>query len=391
MGLLSGFARSKLASWAGNLAPGSQMSRRAWATVTYTPKGETEGTDISEDLMQYLLSIEYTDNIADAVDDLTLTLEDKTGLWQSSWFPDPGAKLTVTLNTYNNKNLSEGLQQLELGTFEIDQIEVSAMPSTVQIKAVATSLDSTLRGAKNNRSWDDTTVQTVANDLAAVNSLQVEWYCEENPALGHIEQSDESDLAFLRKLCKDNGFNLKVTDKSLVIYDEQQLESGEALVLFKHPTLPASLPIYAVNLASKEGNTTQATVDSFISYKFTAKTRDVYKACHVAYKKGQDKQVIESTFTAPDKTSGKTLEVSEQCDTQAEADRLAKKKLREQNKDEVACSFSLQGDFMYWAGEVIEIRGYGHFDGRYIITKAVHHMGSGYTVDLDLRRCLDGY
>lgn len=56
-----------------------------------------------------------------------------------------------------------------------------------------------------------------------------------------------------------------------------------------------------------------------------AKTRDIYRACHVKYKQGKNKEVIEGYFEAPNKQTGLTLEVNEQCDTVDAANKLAKK------------------------------------------------------------------
>ena len=52
-----------LQKWQGELPPSTYLSRRAWCEVKYTPKGETEEKDISEELMKYLLSVDYTVDI----------------------------------------------------------------------------------------------------------------------------------------------------------------------------------------------------------------------------------------------------------------------------------------------------------------------------------------
>lgn len=392
MGLLESFARSKLLAWTTSLTPGAQLSRRAWVDVTYTPAGGDEGKDISEDLMKYLMSVEYTENLADFVDDLTITLEDKAAMWQADWFPEMGAKLTVTLHTLNNYNLAEGMLAMPLGTFEIDQIEVDAPPSTVQIKAVKVTLDGTLRGDKVNKKWENVDIKTIAKDIADKNKLEVEWYGQDPPTLDHVEQSDESDCAFLRKLCKDNGYNLRVTDKSLIIYDEGKLESVDAKIIFSRPKPESSMPIYKISLASGDaGGSGKFKVERFFSYRMTAKTRDIYKACHVKCKQTKKKEVIEATFNAPNMEKGKTLEINSQVKTQAEAERLAKRKLRDQNKDQMTCTFNLYGDLLYYAGQTIEISKFGKFDGKYIVTKVTHHLGTSYTLDIDMRKCLDGY
>ena len=76
----------------------------------------------------------------------------------------------------------------------------------------------------------------------------------------------------------------------------------------------------------------------------------------------------------------------------AEAERLAKKRLREKNCEEVTGSISCVGRTDLVAATVINIAGFGAFDGKYIIVQAQHDISSsGYTCSLSVRRCLDGY
>lgn len=49
-----------------------------------------DNRDISADLAPYLKSISYTDHLSGEADDLTLTLEDRAGLWQGAWMPEKG-------------------------------------------------------------------------------------------------------------------------------------------------------------------------------------------------------------------------------------------------------------------------------------------------------------
>lgn len=372
-----------LTKWTGDLTPGARISFRAWGKVLYTPKGG-DPQDITTELTKYLLSIDYTDNMIGQVDDVTLTLEDRAQLWLSDWYPQRGSKIDITLYMYNRNNLGEGQLEYKLGTFEIDEIEEHMPPATVQIKAISTTFDGSLRGEKKNRTWENISIWKCASDIAKEHNLELEWHCEDNPNLDHVEQSDESDLDFLQKVVKDAGFALKITAEKIIIIDEQMQEKGDAKIMFFHPgTVPLTAPTDAEEMPRK--------VSKFDAYTLKAKTRDTYKACHVCYQKGKDKEKIEATFTAPDKKDGQTLEVSEQCETVAEAERLAKKKLREQNKDEVTASFSTYGDFIYAAGGLVELKNFGVFDGKYIITKVGLRFGGGFTVSVDMRRCLDGY
>ena len=376
-----------LQKWQGELPPSTYLSRRAWCEVKYTPKGETEEKDISEELMKYLLSVDYTNNMTDQVDDVSLTLEDRAELWANDWYPAPGAKVKITFFVLGRKSVTDGVETFEVGTYEVDQIELQGMPTTVEVKAVSAEAESTLRGEKKNRTWENITVKAVAEDIAKQNNLTVAWHCQDNPTLDHTEQSDESDLEFLKKVVKDAGFCLKIETQRVIIFDEQEQEKGEPAIIFYHPGTKDQQQ----QDEQQTGGDKKKEVDSFFSYRITAKTRDVYSSCHVRYKDGKKGAVIEGTFKAPNRDKGKTLEVNEQVKDTAEAERLAKKRLREKNKEELTANFSLYGDFIYAAGMLVELKNFGKASGKYIITKVQHAISGGYTCSIDMRRCLDGY
>ena len=367
-----------LADWFADLTPGTKLSRRAWLVITYTPKGGGESKDISDDISKYFLSLSYTDNLSGQVDDITLTLEDRGQLWMGDWFPEEGAILSLKIHTYNWANINAGELTFDLGKFEIDEIEIQGMPSTAQIKAVSVISAGTLRGEKKNRTWDKISIWKCADDICKENGVELYWDCEKNPNLDHVEQTDESDLNFLQKITKDAGFSLKVTPEKVIIFDDMKYEKQEPVLAFQRPgdaVKTGSLPA----------------IFQFTGYHFKAKTRDIYWKCKVKYQKGKEKKLIEGEFAAPDRKEGKILYVDEQVETVAEAEELAKKKLREANKDEFTGGFSTIGNFQLVAGIVIKLDGYGKFDGNYLITKANHEIGGSYTTNIEVRRCLNGY
>lgn len=358
------------------------IGRRTWLIVTYN------GKDISESLAQYVLSFSYTDNLTGQVDDISITLEDRAELWEADWMPERGATLDITICTYNWSDLYSEEQDLQLGKFEIDELEVSSAPNVVTIKAVAISIsdDSTLRSTLRSHTWENISVQKAANDIAWQNGMKLQWYCDDNPNIDKLEQNDESDLDVLQKICDDAGFALKVTTDTIIIFDVEKFEKEDVYAEYYHPGTTI------LNIVENQSKPVQT--DALLNYSFKAKIRDVYKKCHVKYAKDKDKSVIESTFVAPDKKEkeGATLEVHQQVSSQAEADRLAKKKLREKNCEEFTGSFSSDGNMGLCAGETIEMLGFGNFSGKYIITQAKHDISSsGFTSSVEIRKCLDGY
>ncbi len=358
------------------------IGRRAWLIVTYN------GKDISESLAQYVLSFSYTDNLTGQVDDISITLEDRAELWEADWMPERGATLDITICTYNWSDLYSEEQDLQLGKFEIDELEVSSAPNVVTIKAVAISIsdDSTLRSTLRSHTWENISVQKAANDIAWQNGMKLQWYCDDNPNIDKLEQNDESDLDVLQKICDDAGFALKVTTDTIIIFDVEKFEKEDVYAEYYHPGTTI------LNIVENQPKPVQT--DALLNYSFKAKIRDVYKKCHVKYAKDKDKSVIESTFVAPDKQDkdGATLEIHQQVSSQAEADRLAKIKLREKNCEEFTGSFSSDGNIGLCAGETIEMLGFGNFSGKYIITQTKHDISSsGFTSSVEIRKCLDGY
>lgn len=370
-----------LKDWLAELTPGTKLSRRAWVEIKYQPKGENDSTDISEDISKYFLSLSWDDNISDTVDDITLTLEDRAQLWAAEWFPEPGSMLELTIHRYNWYALDEGEVAISLGKYEIDEIEITGMPSTVQIKAVSAIGSSTLRGVRRNRTWESISIWKCADDIAKENGLSLYWGCDDNPNLDHVEQADQSDLEFLQKICKDAGRSLKVTPETLIIFDDENFEKQDAPICCIKPG--GSLD--AIDSEKMEP------ITWISSYRFRAKTHGIYWKCHVRYQKGKDKEVIEGEFAAPDKTEGRILYVGDQVENKAEAERIAKKKLREANKNEYTGSLTTIGDFRIAAGETVMLKHFGVFDGKYIITKASHSISGTYTTSFEVRRCLDGY
>ncbi len=361
-------------------------ARRAYPKVIYNK------VDISEALKPYLKSVEYTDMLTGQADDLQLTLEDRDGLWLEAWFPDKGATLTASILTQYWTAPTDAEKELPLGLFEIDEIECSAIPSETKIKAVSVPNNTTLRGEGRTRSWEGYTIQKIAQDIANNAGMQLNFSSKDNPTLERVEQTEQSDLAFLDKLCQDNGLSLKVTDNQIVIFDMADMEATEPSLIFVRPTMKGLDTSVSIDVNSNDMNS-ESTLKRLkpTSWRFTSSVRDVYKSCTVEHSQGKKKAKISATFTDPNKTEGKMLLVKKDVKSVEEAERMARKELREKNKDEVTGSITCMGDTNLSAGLTVTVKGFGKFDGKYILSQVKHSLGSGYTCSVDLRRCLNGY
>jgi hypothetical protein len=335
-------------------------TRRARLLLTYGNR------DISADLAPYLLDFSYTDYASGKADDLQISLEDRAGLWRSSWMPEKGATLVASLLVQHWEREGQ-VQKLPLGKFEVDEIESSGPPDTVKIKALSVPVSSSLVGEDKTRAWEKTRLSVIAKDIAGGAGLKLLYDADYNPEYDRIEQTEESDLAFLLRLCEDAGLALKVTNKQVVVFDESKYEK--------------MAPITTIVRGKS----------SVISYSAISATREVYSAARVEYKGGHGKESIRYTYTPPNRPkTGKTLVINERVTSIAEAERLAKMRLRQKNKEEVKFSITMMGDIRLVAGVTVMIQGWGKFDGKYFVETA-EHSGPGYTVKLELRRVLEGY
>jgi hypothetical protein len=98
--------------------------------------------------------------------------------------------------------------------------------------------------------------------------------------------------------------------------------------------------------------------------------------------------VISYTAVDPDAPeNAQEFELKKRVKSQAEAKRLAEAKLRELNAKVMTGTLTLVGNVALCAGCVIKCKGFGSFDGNFVIEEARHSVGSsGYTTDLRVRR-----
>lgn len=326
-----------------------------------------EKTDISVDLHPHLLGWTYTDNLTGQADDLQITVEDIEQRWSGNWMPDVTATLEATIiqKSWNQEGKEESLP---LGSFEVAEIEVNHPPSTVTIKGISIPESSGLRGEKKNKAWEKTKLSVLAGEKAAGAGLSLFYDTGEDPSYDRIEQTEETDLVFLSRLCNDAGLCLKVAGTKLVVFDEAKYESAAPITTLKRSQS---------EIKSYRGRTTSV---------------GLYRACKVNYFSAEEKLNISATFAPPNAPkTGRTLMVKERVASVAEAQRLAKKKLREANKEAMQVSLTITGDLRFVAGVTVMLSEFGAFDGKYIVTQAKHSQQNGYETNLELRRCLEGY
>lgn len=282
-----------------------------------------------------------------------------------------GAKPKLVSATLVQKNWNDTGKDmtLDMGTFEIDSVDMSGPPDKVTVKSTSIPYTSKLRMEKKSKAWEKITLKGIGQEIAGKNGLKLMYEANDNPAYKRKEQVQTSDIKFLQELCHAAGMALKVTTLTIVIYDAAEYDKKPAVRTFKKGS------------------------GDIISYKMGTKLTDTaYTSCHVSYSDPDSKETIEYTYTPDSSTgTGQTLEINEKVNSKAEAIRLAKKRLREKNTQEYTASLKVVGDVSLVAGITVKLKGFQQFDRKYKVTQAKHNLLDGYTVDLSLKQVLEGY
>ncbi|MCD7918647.1 MAG: peptidoglycan-binding protein [Clostridiales bacterium] len=283
-------------------------------------------------------------------------------------------RASMTVSIVQKNWASDGKDiTLNCGTFEMDEVQMKGPPQTVTLRGTALSYSSSTRTTKRTQAWENTTLLAIAKSIAKRGGYSVLYLSDTTVKYTRKEQSNQTDIVFLQKLCTAAGLSLKVTDGTLVIFDQKTYEAKTTVRTIKRGD------------------------GSYSSYNFKTSLSDTaYSACHVSYDDTDTGKTIEYTYVPSGSTydEDNVLEVTnEKVSTTAEAKALAIAKLRAANKGETEGSFTMAGDMSLVAGLTVQVTDYGAYDGKYIIERSVHKVSStgGYTTSITLRQVITSY
>lgn len=327
------------------------IALRTYIDITY------RGVNISADVSNDLIGFTYTDNESGTPDDIDITLKNEHGRWSDDWLPTLGDKLIVSL-LQDGRGASS---PLACGTFTLDQFDVSwGNGSTVSLKGVSVPSEKSIRRTTKSRGWEVVKLSEIAADIASTGGLKLTYATPIDPLYDRKDQTNISDLQFLKKLCNEEALNIKITNDQIVIFDPQEMDKKD--------------PIKTIVIGT----------NNVLSAKFSTQNHDTYSESTVEYsdpKTGKKETYTEKSDKIKD---GKPLKTVTRASSPAEAQRKAKAKLYEANRKEVTGTLTLVGDTSLVAGEVISIIGAGKFDGKYKINKSTHGLSGGYVTSLEL-------
>lgn len=342
------------------------------------------GADVSESVLPDLLSFTYSDKETNEADEISLNLKDETGKWAGVWQPNGGE--IVRAYIVQGTVVEQG-KRLNCGRFYVDSMTVAGSPRTFELKAVSIPLNKPIRRKLKSRAWEKRTLKMIAQEIANEAGVKLIFDSLENPEYDRQDQERESDLKFLSGLCEEAGLSIKLTDEQLVIFDQASYEKKSSV------------------------KTLELGVDNILDWSFEASQSETYKSCTINYRDPKQKYKGEAggeviglseaknrrknnravmTYTYIDplvEENGQEYTIKKRAKSIDEAKRIAKATLRKLNRRHTTGSITIIGDVSLVAGVVITCKGFGSFDGRFIVEEAEHSIsGSGYTTTLSLCR-----
>lgn len=320
--------------------------------------------NITNDISKYMLSLTYSDKVKGESDEVEIELEDVDELWKNNWYPEKGAKLTVTIGT------------LKCGVFEIDEIEIKGPPDTVTIRGMATGITNTLRTKKSDAN-ENKTLKQIAQKIADRNGFDMfENLPGSIPYLTFTRstQNKETDLAYLKRISQDNGVVFSVKDNKMVFDSIYNLENRkESFTVDKTDIIAYSLKDKAdgmVKTASVKSKNAKKNASVSTNLEF-----EKYKQENPAY-------------NAPPVTNQDAYVSSSRVENTQQAEVKAKAIMHTSASNQQTGTIEFQFNPLACAGNNFKVTGIGLLSGKYHITSSSHRLdkSGGCVSELQVKR-----
>ena len=253
--------------------------------------------DISDEIAHSISSLNYTDNSKNAIDDLEIELENLDYRWLKEWYPDENAQLLVGIH----EELETETNFLDLGTFYVD--EPTFEDHKLTLKCLALPLDQNIRDQKNSVAWENVTLKELVMQIANKHEMNAEIYAE-NVFFERLDQNKETDLAFINRVVKEIGLNMKVSDDKIIIFDDEEMEKNDTIEVF-------NIKDYRIR-----------------SFSLKKKNKEIYDKVEVSYYDPDKKKVVKEIITKEelDKRNEVTTRDSEEKESKAKDSKKTNKK-----------------------------------------------------------------
>lgn len=275
-------------------------------------------------------------------DELIATFPDAK-LW-AKWQPKAGDTVRLIDGSFDSGILYIDNPQIQNDILRLDAVSVPLLARKPRTKI-----------------WRDIKLTSIISDCAIRAGLNFKVYGIKDYTYNAVCQSSETDFAFLQRICTREGYAVKITNNSLIVFSEKYMENQNPVITIKQKQVASDYCFSnGVNLFSK------------------------VTVCHYNIAKNQK---IEQTATDTDVIGGE-IKVNEACSDAGQALRFAYGYLRNSNKNRKKAIIQLLQQSALSAGSVITLDGFeGENNGNWFVYKITQDAVNARTT-LYLRRPL---
>lgn len=248
------------------------------------------------------------------------------------------------LNEGNTASIERGrtlegvFESFKSGKMHIDKI--SSTTRQTRIGAISTPVSAK---EKRTRHWRKVRLFDIVNDVVLNIGISAFYQDVENYFYENVTQYNETDLAFLNRLCIREGYALKIDNNRAVLYNKASVESAAAVHTIKN-------------------------ADGVISDRI-AFSENPNMVQSVTVKYFADRLI---TYTATKGTIGARHTFREYVSDLGEAERFAKGYLKHFTENDVTVDALIPINDGIASGNCVTIEGYSRYDGKYFITECCH-------------------
>ena len=231
--------------------------------LTPVAKLTINGKPFNTDALSRIISISLTDKSGFEADELTVSLSDHDGALA---LPPKSAEITIALGY-----IETGI--VDKGSYKITEVSWSGAPDTLHITAQSADTSDRFSEAKE-KSWHKTSLKEIIESIAAANGYTpIIGKAYQDEKIDHIDQSNESDAAFLSRLAERYDAIATVKHGRLLF-----VSSGEA-------TTASGQPLPTIRITRNSGD----------QYTFRYSNTESYNAVRAYYidkKTGKKHEVV---------------------------------------------------------------------------------------------------
>lgn len=300
-------------------------------------------------------SLSYTDVSNGESDSVSVSMHDIDKHWIGKYKPQRGAAFGIKINLKNwNRKSSE--EVFNCGNFIMDDISFSGRPLSCVLSAVSVPAVDDFKSLPRTNTWEKTTVRDIAARIADAACVAL-VYEADDIQVEELEQSKQTDSAFLYGLAAKYGLGMKVYNHKIVIYDFTRYE--------------------------EKGSTLTIDETDMLKWEYNQTIEGTYTGVDLNYTNPD----IEDSINVSMGEEGRMYSINVQANSQYDAELQAAAKANEANRKIETLSLTIRANPRIIATSCVTITGLQGINGKYFIDKVKHSVGSsGYTMQLTLHK-----